>query len=395
MPRGVAAVGETRAEAERGVLEGSTQLRILRSREIDMTGLPPLATGPVPRHWVVVVEHEDPLEEAKLIQHADPEGECERETRLLYLRLALDPESLVIGEHEEFPCPGCGKRVHLDMPPKHARRPRTGAACPSCKAPLTRATEADTWAVAPPPRKAAARCVFCDEKADSYEHVVPRWISKRLGLRNVLSADKAFIVGSDSSPTRPISLASYRARIFCTGCNTHFKHLEDAVIPLLVPMAKGMTLSLGAESKAVLAHWAHKTAVSLVAATPGGARVVPEQHRRAIRDDGSPGQAAWIAFFAWQGEPVLGTGEFQIAMRGSAEGERNGYLAFLAFAGVGFAVVASDGLRDQETIDTDFPLARFWPSTTGYESWPPPTVDNRVLPALLNFNPLRAKGSPR
>lgn len=84
MPRGVLTVAETQKEAEQQVLAEAPGIQILRSREIDLSGLPPLRSGPLTEHWVVVVQHPDPDKEAKLPQHDDPEDHCERETRLLY-----------------------------------------------------------------------------------------------------------------------------------------------------------------------------------------------------------------------------------------------------------------------------------------------------------------------
>jgi hypothetical protein len=129
MPRGVMAIAETRDEAERQVFGAAIQVRILRSREIDMGGLPPLQ-GPLRRHWVVVVEHPDPDEEAKLPQHEDPETHCERETRLMYLKLAVDPMLLVTGSVEQFACPACAASIEIKLPPpvRLARSHRMGNA---------------------------------------------------------------------------------------------------------------------------------------------------------------------------------------------------------------------------------------------------------------------------
>jgi hypothetical protein len=144
------------------------------------------------------------------------------------------------------------------------------------------------WEIAPPKSDDVRTCVFCDTPADSYEHVIPAWISKRLGIKTFLSADDAFVTAEALRRRQPISFANYRARVFCSGCNEHFKHLEDAVIPLLVPMARGMTLSLDVQTQTQLALWAHKTAIALCAAGSDTQVAVPQQHRTAIRDGGVP-----------------------------------------------------------------------------------------------------------
>jgi hypothetical protein len=40
-------------------------------------------------------------------------------------------------------------------------------------------------------------------KADSYEHVVPAWISKLLGIKTFLSADDAFVSDEALRPRQP------------------------------------------------------------------------------------------------------------------------------------------------------------------------------------------------
>ena len=141
-------------------------------------------------------------------------------------------------------------------------------------------------------------CIFCGARANSREHAIPKWMSKRLGIRDYL-----FTRSSNLTPRKqPISFASHRARIFCRPCNTHFKHLEDKVIPLLVPMAQGRaTISLDSDSQAILALWAAKTAIALVAATPDLREFVPKAHRESVRRDGVPPVESWVGYVPWRG----------------------------------------------------------------------------------------------
>jgi hypothetical protein len=233
--------------------------------------------------------------------------------------------------------------------------------------------------------------VFCPARANSKEHAIPEWISKRRGVRDFLPADSAFVVGAMEPRTQPISFASYRARVLCTDCNTHFKHLEDAVIPLLVPMARGISLSLDVTSRSRLALWAHKTAIALLAATPELRDAVPNEHRRAVRDNDHAHPDVWVGFFSWRGGPVLGTAQGSITNPKTRRRACDSYLAFLTFAQVGFAVVGlSDPSELNQVVGGQIPRAlQFWPPTPGLDFWPPPALDNSVLPALLNFVPLR------
>jgi hypothetical protein len=54
--RGVWTSGETRAEAEASIEADKHKVRIISCREIDLSGLPELRSGPFPRHWVVAIE---------------------------------------------------------------------------------------------------------------------------------------------------------------------------------------------------------------------------------------------------------------------------------------------------------------------------------------------------
>jgi hypothetical protein len=388
MPRGLLTVAETREEAMRQATDGFGRFRAIDAREIELSDLPPLATGPVPKHWAVVVEHKDPEEEAKLPQESDPLGKCERETRLRYLTLAVDPQLLVTGIREQFPCPECEKMITLNLPaPRDTRYPQN-VQCPDCRAPLTRAQDSLKWTAIPrTPKQRPTCCIFCSAPADSKEHAVPAWISKRLNIRTFLTQTST---GGNVSPrTQPISFASHRVRIFCTGCNTHFKHLEDAVIPLLVPMARGRHLVLDPRSQQLLGLWATKTAMALIAATDGPEDAVPNQHRRAVRDNAEVPDGVWVGFFPWRGEPTIAAGRFV-----SADGpQKTAYGAVLAFAGVGFTVKGFERPDPPEALDGDVPPFRqFWPPRSSLIEWPSPVVAERTfLPALMNFPPPRQR----
>jgi hypothetical protein len=392
MPRGVMAIADTRDEAERQVLNEASQLRVLRSREIDLSGLPPLLSGPLARHWVVVVEHADPEEESELPQHDDPETRCERETRQMYLKLAINPELLVSGVIEEFACPACDHKIRVELrAPREARYPEH-ATCPECQTHLKRAKGGLTWDTVESTPKAYPRCIFCGAPANSREHVIPAWISKRLGVRDFLSAEDALLAGGIARRKQPISFASYRARIFCGGCNAHFKHLEDAVIPLIVPMARGRTVSLDQESQALLALWADKTAMALIAATPELREALPASHRRAVQSEGRVADDTWIAFFPWRGGPVISTGQAVVANNANPMAAHEHYAAILTFAKLGFYVIGfTEPVGPEDVIDGERPpLRQFWPQKSHLIHWPPPTVtDNKILPGLLSFAPLR------
>lgn len=386
--RGVFALGATQEEAERQIHEAAPQLRVLRSRRISLAGLPPLpGDGSLDNPWVVVVEHTDPAEEAKLPPDEDPEGEVEQKTRELYLNLATDPDALITGVREGFDCPACSARIDVHLPPPREVRFENSARCPECNALLVRPKGRLTWEAPQLATKLAPTCAFCGDKANSREHAIPAWISKRLGITDELSAEDAFIAGGARRRKQPISFASHRAPVMCRPCNTHFKHLEDAVIPLLEPMAKGQTLALGAESQDLLALWANKTAIALLAADDPAA--VPEGHGPSIRTNARVADDTWVAFFPWHGGPVLSTSMGTIGAPGPTPCDCYGVL--LSFGAVAFYVIGLYArVPDGHVLAGDpLPLRQFSPPQYRMIEWPPASAaDNRILPALLGFSPL-------
>lgn len=237
-------------------------------------------------------------------------------------------------------------------------------------------------------------CIFCGDRANSREHAVPAWISRRLGIRDFLSTQGA-VIHNVMPRKQPISFASHRARIFCSSCNTHFKHLEDAVIPLIVPLARRGVVSLGSDHQHLLAVWAAKTALALLPTTaPELREVVPLDHRRSIRMDGRPPPEMWIGFFEWIGDPLI-AGGIGVA-EASPEITHDMYLSVLAFAGIGFVVSGfRDPLGPNDRLDGDKPsLVRFWPPRAGLIHWPPLGPALRPgddVATLLNTAPLRRR----
>jgi hypothetical protein len=167
--------------------------------------------------------------------------------------------------------------------------------------------------------------------------------------------------------------------------------LEDAVIPLLVPMARGVVMSLGSESQALLARWAVKTAIALLSAEPEDYDMVPLEHRLALRREGRVVADTWVGFFRWHGGTVMVDGQ------GVARNPKGGtqplatYSALLAFEGLGFYVTAFETRLPQgKTLVGDRPpMLSFLPARNDLVHWPPPLTDNRMLPSLMNWTPLK------
>lgn len=385
MARGVFATGETKEDAEQQVRAAAPQLRILRSRPISLAGLPPLRTpGPLDNPWVVVVEHMDPAEEAKLPQDEDPEAKVERSTRELYLNLATDPQALVTGLRERFDCPACSTRIEVELPPPRDVRFENHTTCPACEVFLVRPKDELPWRVAGRGSGPAPECAFCDGPGDSHEHVIPEWLSKRLGINAEIPAEVAFRVRARRRRKQGISFGGYRAPVMCGPCNKHFGHLEEIVIPLLEPMAKGMRLVLGQQSQQLLALWANKTTIALLAAEDP--TTVPKAHGKMVRDEARVGDGTWVGFFPWRGDPVLSTTASSYA--NASTGPVDTYGALLAFGAVGFCVF---GIKAAPAVPHALtgeppPLRQLWPPRHRMIEWPPgPPPDSTFISGLRQF----------
>jgi hypothetical protein len=232
-----------------------------------------------------------------------PEGE--RSYRELYLNLATDPDALVTGVQEAFDCPACTTRIEVKLPPPREVRFENHTTCPACEVFLVRPKDELPWRVAGRGTGPTAECAFCDEPGDSDEHVIPKWLSKRLSIKAEIPADVAFGVPAPRRRKQGISFGGYEAPVMCEGCNEHFGKLEEAVIPLVESMAKGVTVVLDEQSQQLLALWATKTAIALLAAEDPA--TVPKVHGRMVRDEARVPEGVWVGFFPWRGDPVLWT----------------------------------------------------------------------------------------
>jgi hypothetical protein len=360
-------------------------MRIVRSHPISLAGLPPLRNpGPLDHPWVVVVEHEDPVEEAKLPQEEDPEGEVEWSTRELYLNLATDPEALVTGVREGFDCPACCVRIEVELPPPREVRFENHTTCPACEVFLVRYKDELRWQVAGRHATSAPECAFCGSPGDSREHVIPEWLSKRLGINAEIPAEVAFGVRARRRRKHAISFGGYRAPVMCHPCNEHFGRLEETVIPLLEPMAKGMRLVLAQESQQLLALWANKTAIALLAAEDPA--TVPKAHGKTVRDEACVANGTWVGFFPWRDDPVLSTNASSWAP--ATAGPVEAYGALLAFGTLGFVVFGIKAVPATPRALTGEPppLRQFWPPRHRMVEWPPgPPADSTWISGLRRF----------
>lgn len=232
--------------------------------------------------------------------------------------------------------------------------------------------------------------MWCGERANSREHAIPGWMAKRLKI-------KEFMVSRGSGGVRrarhAISFASYRKRIFCKSCNTHFKHLEDKAIPLLEPMAWGQrAISLDGTSQKLLALWAAKTGMALMAASDL-TDLLPPSHRDTVRYAAKPPDDCWVGYFNWTGGPNIWVGDSQLGAIGPippAGGQT--YKAIFTFRRAGFMLAGFiDPMPDGFRIGSrrEHPYMQVWPVQPGLVHWSPqdPPADASAMPHLVQYAP--------
>lgn len=223
-------------------------------------------------------------------------------------------------------------------------------------------------------------------------------MSKRLGIKVFLNPVQWVKV---SPRKQPVSFASHRARIFCSECNTHFKHLEDAAIPLLVPMARGdRQLVLGSDEQGLLAQWAAKTGFALIAATAPELRdLVPVDHRRSVREYGfPPDDDLWIAYLPWAGSVHVFGGDVQIVDGGVTPPlSFQAYSSVFTFGKLAFKILGFIDHPSGYILDGDMPSIRqVWPQKSSFIDWPPwgpPATDGHIQ-GVLDFKPLVRPNPP-
>jgi hypothetical protein len=213
-------------------------------------------------------------------------------------------------------------------------------------------------------------------------------MSKRLGIK-VMMGSRSYGL---TPRKQPISFASHRARIFCRPCNTHFKRLEDDTIPLVVPMANGRVFSLGPESQTLLALWAAKTAIALIAEKQELRELVPKTHRDSVRCDARPHANCWVGYVPWDSPPSIFAADntFNLPGVGPASGYES-YTVIFGFKRAAFQVVGLEPLPPGYRVGVaGYAVRQFWPQLPDLVNWPldgPPATE-RDIPVMSRFGPL-------
>jgi hypothetical protein len=100
------------------------------------------------------------------------------------------------------------------------------------------------------------QCLFCENKADSNEHLWPRWILRRLKI------DRPMRHSIGGRPSKIVPRAEIKIKCVCQPCNRGWMHdLENLNIPIIGCLMEDIGIPLSSEQQTTVAKWAVKTAM--------------------------------------------------------------------------------------------------------------------------------------
>src|SRR5713226_8688439 len=109
------------------------------------------------------------------------------------------------------------------------------------------------------------RCLFCDNPANSREHVWPDWILER--LKSDRRQAMAGHIGDQSLYWTGVK-PELKNKCVCSGCNHGWMStLETANIPVLGPLMHDLVRPIDTAEQASAARWAVKTAMVMESST--------------------------------------------------------------------------------------------------------------------------------
>src|SRR2546421_11198686 len=137
------------------------------------------------------------------------------------------------------------------------------------------------------------KCLFCDSPADSREHVIAEWLSKRMEVRSQKFRPAIFNSETGMKAHGTITPEKFRTRQVCAACNNGWmsslesdfqRRLGFLVEPTWPHLADDMVLSLR-QAVDLLIRWMIKTAVVFERSVPkGNSLVVPDEARAMARN---------------------------------------------------------------------------------------------------------------
>jgi hypothetical protein len=271
----------------------------------------------------------------------------------------------------------------------------------------------------PRPRLVCVACVLCGS-ADSPtdEDVIPRWLLRLFDVQGAVTVNVREEAGTPRPvATRPNPKIMLRGGL-CSQCNNErLSRLENAVKPILGPMARNMHPTvLGLDSQRLLAAWAVKTVYLLELAArqqypgsrliegyePGIAEMgwlLDQLERRPVTQvEPQPRSMVWLACWDANERSVFNYAPSSAPLPSQSGKDVVGQFSTLAVGYAAFQVFTVDYVvADQHGAvvwNTQPPpsvresVPRIWPHLLGARavSWPPPAFRNSEFDRLANWD---------
>src|ERR1019366_8129238 len=99
-----------------------------------------------------------------------------------------------------------------------------------------------------------SKCLFCDNEADSEEHLWPAWILRYQGIA------LPYVKTIENLVPVSIYVPDVKAKAVCDPCNTGWmSRLETKVGPILKPLIRDISFTLDKRQQEILTRWSAKT----------------------------------------------------------------------------------------------------------------------------------------
>jgi hypothetical protein len=227
-----------------------------------------------------------------------------------------------------------------------------------------------------------SKCIFCNNAANSKEHIIPQWLLSI--LPNPGDAFR-FKIGNKDPVLSPSIERTVKA--VCQDCNRGWmSDLEVEAAPLLRSFAFDISRRVDETGAFVLALWSIKTAMTNEASVRGKRlSFTKDEYDRVRNHEVPPRSFVWLGRFYGNGHDVQGT-DFPITLNGIDEAASGCVTTFL----FGYLVIQALHVKVKPPYDWPATIApqskpgpwnttlqQIWPYV-GNVTWPPPEDFNLV-----------------
>ena len=228
------------------------------------------------------------------------------------------------------------------------------------------------------------QCLFCDQQANSREHVWPDWILEALKTKQ-----KVAVVGymDELKLTLIGRKPELLAKFVCKTCNHGWmSQLESANKPLLGAFLRDITAPIDPVQQRSIAQWALKTAMVMGAVGSRKTAFYTQQERENLRTAFAipPNTSVWLGRYTGRAELAF-TGTHGWSTKPDDPKVIHAYVTTILFGRIAvqvFSAHAPDGHPSVVINARPGPwnglLVRVWPAATRTIAWPPQlTFDER------------------